>query len=131
MEKQINLFSFISSFLCAFAIKFLGGSDQLLWCLIFFVIIDYITGIMKAIYTKKLSSSASFKGIAKKISIFLIVAVSVQLEVLIGGSIPLRDTTVMFYLINECISLIENVSEFLPVPAKITDVLAQLQKGKP
>ena len=46
---------------------FLGGCDGLLFALLAFVVIDYITGIMCAVVDKKLSSEVGFKGIFKKV----------------------------------------------------------------
>ena len=45
---------------------FLGGCDGLLYALLAFVVIDYVTGIMCAVVDKKLSSEVGFKGIFKK-----------------------------------------------------------------
>ena len=52
---------------------FLGGCDGLLYALLAFVLLDYITGIMCAIADKKLSSAVGFKGICRKVLIFALV----------------------------------------------------------
>ena len=56
---------------------FLGELDGLLYALVIFVILDYITGVCVAIQTKKLSSNIGAKGIAKKkVAIFLMISVA-------------------------------------------------------
>lgn len=109
---------------------FLGGCDGLLYALIAFVVIDYITGIMCAVADKKLSSAVGFKGICKKILIFALVGGGHILDVyVIGTGSVLRTAVIFFYLSNEGVSLIENAAYLgLPVPKKLKDVLEQLHK---
>ena len=107
---------------------FLGGCDGLLYTLIAFVVLDYLTGVMVAIVAKKLSSSVGFKGIFKKILIFLLVGMGHLLDLyVIGSGSVIRTAAVFFYLSNEGVSLLENAAHLgLPVPQKIKDVLEQL-----
>lgn len=107
---------------------FLGGCDGLLYALIAFVVVDYITGIMCAVIDKKLSSSVGFKGIFKKVLIFLLVGVANILDVqVIGTGSILRTAIVFFYISNEGVSLLENAGHLgLPIPVKLKDVLEQL-----
>ena len=110
--------------------RFLGGMDGLLYALIAFVAADYITGVLVAVYQKKLSSAVGFKGIAKKIIIFILVAVAHVLDanVMNMGS-AMRTAVIFFYLSNEGISILENVTKIgLPVPQKLKDVMAQIQE---
>lgn len=107
---------------------FLGGCDGLLYALIAFVVIDYITGVMCAVNDKTLSSAVGFKGICRKVLIFLMVGIANVLDVHIikTGSV-LRTAAIFFYISNEGISLLENASHLgLPVPEKIKAVLEQL-----
>ena len=107
---------------------YLGGCDGLLITLITFVVIDYITGVMCAVVDKKLSSSVGFKGICRKVLIFLIVGAAhiLDLYVIKTGSI-LRTAVIFFYISNEGVSLVENSAHLgLPVPKKIKLVLEQL-----
>ena len=107
---------------------FLGGMDGLLLTLLLFVVLDYITGIMCAIADKSLSSEIGFKGICRKVLIFMLVGMAhiVDLHVVGTGS-ALRSAVVCFYLSNEGLSLLENASHLgLPIPEKLKDVLAQL-----
>ena len=107
---------------------FLGGADGFLYALIAFVVIDYITGVMCAIVDKKLSSEVGFKGICKKVLIFLLVGVANLLDVyVLGEAAVLRTAVIFFYLSNEGVSMLENAGRLgLPIPQKLKDVLAQL-----
>ena len=107
---------------------FLGGCDGLLYALIAFVVIDYITGVMCAVIDHRLSSEVGFKGIFKKVLIFLLVGVANILDVqVIGTGCVLRTAVIFFYISNEGVSLLENAAYLgLPVPEKIKKVLEQL-----
>lgn len=107
---------------------FLGGCDGLLYALIAFVMIDYITGIMCAVADKKLSSAVGFKGICKKVLIFALVGLGHILDTrVIGAGSVLRTAVIFFYLSNEGVSLVENAAHLgLPVPKKLKEVLEQL-----
>lgn len=107
---------------------FLGGCDGLLFALLAFVVIDYITGVMCAITDKTLSSEVGFKGICRKVLIFLLVGIANILDVqVIGTGSILRTAVIFFYISNEGVSLLENAAHLgLPVPEKIKIVLEQL-----
>ena len=107
---------------------FLGGCDGLLYALIAFVVIDYITGIMCAVADKKLSSAVGSKGICKKVLIFALVGLGHILDTrVIGAGSVLRTAVIFFYLSNEGVSLVENAAHLgLPVPKKLKEVLEQL-----
>lgn len=107
---------------------FLGGCDGLLIALLLFVITDYITGVMCAIADKKLSSAVGFKGICRKVLIFLLVGIANILDMqVIGTGSVLRTAVIFFYISNEGVSLLENAGHLgLPIPVKIKSVLEQL-----
>ena len=107
---------------------FLGGCDGLLYALIAFVVIDYITGVMCAITDRKLSSAVGFKGIFRKVLIFLLVGIANIIDVqVIGTGAVLRTAVIFFYISNEGVSLLENAGHLgLPIPEKIRTVLEQL-----
>ena len=107
---------------------FLGGCDGLLYALIAFSAIDYITGVMCAISDKTLSSEVGFKGICRKVLIFLLVGIGNIIDVQVLGSPGvLRTAVIFFYLSNEGVSLMENAAHLgLPVPDAIKTVLEQL-----
>ena len=107
---------------------FLGGCDGLLYALIAFVVIDYITGVMCAIIDRKLSSAVGFRGIFRKVLIFLLVGIANIIDVqVIGTGAVLRTAVIFFYISNEGVSLLENAGHLgLPIPEKIKTVLEQL-----
>ena len=107
---------------------FLGGFDGLLYALLAFVVLDYITGVMCAIADRTLSSNVGFKGICRKVLIFLLVGVANVLDVhVIGTGSVLRTAVIFFYISNEGVSLTENAAHLgLPVPEKLKAVLEQL-----
>ena len=107
---------------------FLGGWDGFLYALVAFVVIDYLTGVMRAVIDKKLSSEIGFKGIFKKVLIFIMVGVGHILDTqIIGAAGVLRTAIIFFYISNEGVSLLENSTHLgLPVPAKLKAVLEQL-----
>ncbi len=107
---------------------FLGGCDGLLYALLLFVLIDYVTGVMCAVIDRKLSSAIGFRGIFKKVLIFALVGIGHILDAyVIGTGSVLRTAIIFFYLSNEGVSLIENAAHLgLPVPEKLKAVLEQL-----
>ena len=107
---------------------FLGGCDGLLYALLAFVVIDYITGIMCAVVDKKLSSEVGFKGIFKKVLIFALVGIGhIPDTRVIGSGSVMRTAVIFFYLSNEGVSLLENAACLgLPIPQKLKSVLEQL-----
>ena len=109
---------------------FLGGKDGLLYALLVLVILDYITGGLNAIDQKRLSSSVGYKGIARKVLIFVLVGTANVVDVyILGKAGVLRATVIFFYISNEGISILENASYLgLPVPQKFQRVLKQLHQ---
>lgn len=107
---------------------FLGSCDGLLYALIAFVVIDYLTGVMCAVIDHKLSSEVGFKGIFKKVLIFLLVGIGHIIDThVIGSGSVLRTAVIFFYISNEGVSLIENAAHLgLPIPEKLKTVLEQL-----
>ena len=107
---------------------FVGGMDGMLIALIVLMSLDYISGVMCAIADKKLSSEIGFKGICRKVIIFMLVGIAhvLDVNVIATGSV-LRTAVIFFYLSNEGVSLLENAAHLgLPVPEKLKDVLEQL-----
>ena len=108
---------------------FIGGMNGFLYALLAFVILDYITGVMVAAIQKKVSSEVGFKGICKKVLIFILVGMANIVDVqIIGNGSAIRTAVIFFYLSNEGISILENTAIIgLPVPQKLKDVLEQLK----
>lgn len=110
----------------------IGGFDVLLYVLIAFVALDYITGILLAIFNKSISSQIGFKGICRKALIFIIFTMGNIIDnyIFASGS-ALRTMTIIFYLSNESISILENAGAMgLPIPHKLKDALQQLNSEK-
>lgn len=107
---------------------FLGGCDGLLIALVVFAVVDYITGVMCAVSDKELSSKVGFRGICRKVLIFVLVGAGHILDTqIIGDGSVLRTAVIFFYLSNEGVSLLENAAHLgLPIPKKLRDVLAQI-----
>lgn len=128
MKEFWNTIQLIFSAVGGWLGYFLGGCDGLLYALIAFVVIDYITGVMCAIIDRKLSSAVGFKGIFRKVMIFLLVGIANIIDVqVIGTGAVLRTAVIFFYISNEGVSLLENAGHLgLPIPEKIKTVLEQL-----
>ena len=106
----------------------LGGWDTALQVLVLFVVMDYITGMIAAWYEKRLNSRVGFRGIAKKILLFVPVALGYWLDVLLGQEI-LRSLAIFFYIANEGLSITENIGRAgVPIPVPLYNALEQLRK---
>lgn len=130
MRDILNFIQMIISFTGAWIGMFLGDVDGLIIALLVFVVMDYITGVMCAIVDHKLSSEVGFKGIFKKVVIFMLVGVAniLDVQVIKTGSV-IRTAVIFFYLSNEGISLLENAAHLnLPIPEKLIKVLEQLKE---
>ena len=117
---------------------FVGGFDGLVYTLVAFVAADYITGVLRAVAERKLSSRIGAQGIVKKLAIFLVVGIANVVDAqLLGGASALRTAVLFFYISNEGISMLENAGAIIPIPAVLRNVLAQLngknipQTGEP
>ena len=112
-----------------------GGWDTLLQVLLIFVIVDYLTGIIAGGTNGKLSSKVGFRGILKKVLIFIIVAVAHWVDVAVGVALGedvaiFRNATIFFYLANELLSITENAGEMgVPIPEKLMNAV-EILKGK-
>ena len=103
----------------------LGGWDGLLSALILFMAVEYLTQILVAILNKKITNEIGFRGIAKKVSIFFLVAEGNVIDALIiqNGSM-IRTAVIFFYLSYEGITILENIEILgLPIPRKLKDIL--------
>lgn len=97
-----------------------GGFDVLIQVLIGFVVADYLTGLLCAGYFGKLNSKVGFRGIAKKIAIFIMVAIAHLADSVLGDRSIIRDAVIFFYFANELISILENIAKMdLGVPDQL------------
>lgn len=130
MKKEL-IWSAITSFI----VTLLGGADELLSTMVIFIILDMITGVLKALILKDLSSVEMYKGIIKKMTLFLIVILGVRVDLIImnilGTPITLgtheflvRTYFIVFILINEGLSIVENLYKIgVPFPHWVGTVL--------
>ena len=130
MDKIFNWTSIIIGAIGGCVITLLGGWDKLIMALLLLMCFDYITGLIKAIFNKKLSSQIGFKGILKKVLILVIVSVSVIAENYLG--VPaVREMVIMFFAVNEALSVLENAGNMeLPLPKKLKQALIQIRDEK-
>ncbi|NRY61524.1 phage holin family protein [Clostridium beijerinckii] len=130
MKNLINTFQLIFTAIGGYMGWFLGGVDGFMYALITFVVIDYVTGLMVAVLERKLSSEIGFRGIFKKVLVFIFVGIGniIDVHLLKNGS-AIRTAVIFFYISNEGISIIENSAKIgLPIPQKLKDILEQLNK---
>ena len=127
MERYINTITMLLSIFGGIVVRLLGGLDQLLDVFLFLIIVDFITGWIKAIATKELSSRIGMLGIAKKVTMLFVVAVAVRVEKVVGNNLPIRDMVLIFYIANEGLSFFENIATFIPMPKKLKELFIQLK----
>lgn len=119
----LNIFSLIATGF----VYLVGGVDFSLIALVIVMTLDYITGVISAIYNKELSSEIGFKGILKKVLMLCILGLAVVIDRLTGESGAIRTLVIYYYVANEGISILENLVECdVPFPDKIIEVLKQI-----
>lgn len=127
-KKMDNFFKGFAAAVAAVVTYLFGGWSALLNILLIFVAVDYITGVAAAGKRGELSSSVGMWGIAKKVSIFLIVAIGYLIDGAVGTDTLIRDAAIYFYMANELISLLENLGEIgVPLPPVISQAVAILK----
>ncbi|EGO2698557.1 phage holin family protein [Enterococcus faecalis] len=127
MERYLNTITMLLSIFGGIVVRLLGGLDQLLDVFLFLIIVDFITGWIKAIATKELSSRIGMLGIAKKVTMLFVVAVAVRVEKVVGNNVPIREMVLIFYIANEGLSFFENIATFIPMPKKLKELFIQLK----
>lgn len=106
-----------------------GGFDVALSCLVIAIALDYVSGIIKAFYTKQLSSKIGFKGLLKKIGILILVMVSVLVDRVAGNTGAIRTLVIYYFVANEGLSIVENLAETnIPIPAVLKRALKAIKK---
>ena len=128
MKEFWNMIQMIITAMGGWLGYFLGGCEGLLIALVLFAVVDYLTGIMCAVADQKLSSQVGFKGICRKVLIFLLVGIANIIDVqVIGTGSVIRTAVIFFYLSNEGVSILENAAHLgLPIPETLTAALAQI-----
>ena len=132
MENILNYFKIIIAALGTGITWLFGNWDTALIVLVSFMALDYLTGVLRAIVNKEVSSDTGLKGIARKTVIFIVLIVAVLLDRLLNtGTWVFRTLICYFYIANEGISLLENCAGLgLPIPDKLKDALVQLKDGE-
>ena len=130
MRAIVNGLQVIVTVLGAFVGGLIGGLDSLAYALVLFVAVDYITGIMAGVVEKKISSEVGFKGIFRKVVIFILVSIAHIIDSkILGNGSAIRTAVIFFYISNEGISILENAARIgLPIPEKLMEVLHQLNR---
>lgn len=108
-----------------------GGWSSLLGVLLFLVILDYVSGLTAAFLDKQLSSEIGFRGIARKVMVFAIVAVGHLIDIALGTELIMM-AVIYFYMANELLSIIENSGKIgIPIPSALNNAVQILQnKGE-
>lgn len=127
MEKTI--ITLATAEVCTILYFLFGEFDIALQCLLVFIALDYISGLIKAYCTKTLSSKIGFKGILKKVGILSIVILSVLLDRLGGNTGAIRTLVIYYFVANEGLSVLENFAEAgIPIPKSIKKSLMNIKK---
>lgn len=127
MEKAT--ITLVTAEVCTILYFLFGEFDIALQCLLLFIALDYISGLIKAYCTKTLSSKIGFKGILKKVGILTIVALSVSLDRLAGNTGAMRTLVIYYFAANEGLSVLENFAEAgIPIPNSIKKALKNIKK---
>lgn len=122
--------SAIFSVIATTFIWLVGGFDVAISCLLVAIVIDYVSGLIKAYNTKTLSSSIGFRGILKKVGILLIVMLSVIVDRITIDNGGVRTLVIYYFVANEGLSVIENLAQAgLPVPKQLKNALKVIKKG--
>lgn len=127
IEKCFNTVSNIAGLIGGAFVYLFGGWDVLIIALLLLMVFDYISGILKGLYNKEISSKIGWHGIIKKVLTLIVVCLSVVCEKI--GIPAIREITIMFFIVNEGISILENASQTgLKIPPKIKEMLLQLRE---
>lgn len=124
-----NWISTIVSVIATTFVWLVGGIDIALSCLLVAIVIDYISGIIKAYETKTLSSAIGFRGILKKVGILLIVMLAVLVDRITIDNGGIRTLVIYYFVANEGLSILENLAQAgLPIPKSLKNALKVIKK---
>lgn len=130
IKESVETMKLSLSMILGFFSTLMGGSDELLTLLIVLIIADFLTGFIRAFALKRLSPNKMFIGGMKKLAIFIMVIVGVQMEIAFQGTIPFRETIIFYYIATEGLSFIENIGYFIPLPDKLTNFFIKLKSDQ-
>lgn len=126
--KYYEIGCIVTGFIGGILTWMFGEFDTSLQLLVFMVCCDFISGILKGGMTTGVNSKIIYKGILKKVMLFMMVALGSQVNLLFGNSVPIRDIVIMFYISMEGVSILENIGEFIPFPKKLKKLFEELNK---
>lgn len=128
LERYLSPASLFLGTIGGVVVGLLGGWDMLLQTIILLIVIDYCSGVLKAIYQHQLSSSMGYRGILKKIMMLLVIALSYAIQKSFSSNIPIREITISLFIGNESLSILENAAACgLPIPKMLKDLMLQLR----
>lgn len=109
--------------------QFFGKLDMPFKTLLMVIVLDVITGLIKAFKNKNLDSIIGIKGILKKIGYLIIVSLSVIIDKIMGATGTIRNVVIYFFVANEGLSILENWQILgLPLPNKLYRLLEQFKE---
>lgn len=121
----------ITAALAGLCCQLWGVWDNVMTALVVLIVLDVMTGFLRAFIQQELSSKESFRGVAKKLLIFVLIAVAVQVDSITGMAGTTRNVVAVFYCASEGLSILENsVAAGMPVPELLRDALKQLNERK-
>lgn len=128
IKKSFKLiFASFLTFLTEFYLKV----DYSLIVLVTVILIDYLTGLIKAYVNKELNSKIGLKGLLKKLAIFVIILLSFEIDKLIVANGALKSMTIFYYVSIECLSIFENIGKMgVPIPNFLKGKLEQLNQDE-
>lgn len=128
-EVMKEISNSIIAVICTGLIYLLGGLDVALTCLLITIVLDYVSGLVKAFVTKNLSSKIGVKGIIKKVSILLVVMLAVLIDRVTGETGAIRTLVIYYFVANEGLSILENLGQAgVPIPQSIKKALKVMKK---
>ena len=107
-----------------------GPFDIALRTLVIFIILDYITGIIKAWLLKEISSARGYQGLIKKSLVLVVIIVANMADDIMGTNGLFRNAICYIYISIESISILENLAASgVPIPQALIDKLVQLRNN--
>ena len=110
-----------------------GQFDEYFQAFVILMIIDYLSGIIAAIYKKEVNSSVGYKGILKKVGILLCISLARQIDILeiYDSKVIVRSVVLMFFTVNEIFSILENLGHIgIPLPTIFLSVLEKVKSSE-
>lgn len=128
-EIMKEIYNGIVATLLTTFVYLVGGLDVAMICLLIAIVLDYISGVIKAYVTKQLSSQTGFIGIVKKVAVLIIVMLAVLVDRATGETGAIRTLVIYYFVANEGLSIIENLGQAgVPIPQSIKKALKALKK---